>query len=302
MKNSIKGVSLIILILSFFMYGFLQASTNTTPRTEENLQIRESLLNKNRARKAALITPKVDESEKIYDFAHILSESEETALFLQISNYIEQNKMDMVVVTIDKNNKSSAMDYADDFYDYNYFGIGSTNDGILLLIDMDNRVVWISTTGEAQRIYDDNRIDRMLDVVQPKLTSGRYQLAVEEFIQYADQYVKMGVPNTNKNTYIDKNGEYKIPLKEFIPMGLFVGSIITIIIIVIGVMSHKNVKKATRAKYYLQKDSVKITEKNDMFVNSRTTSVRIDSDSYGGGSSTHHSSSGTSHGGGGRSF
>jgi len=60
------------------------------------------------------------------------------------------------------------------------------------------------------------------------------------------------------------------------------------------------VKAATTASEYLNKDSIKITLRNDVFLTTHTSSVRINNSSSSGGSSTHRSSSGRSHGGGGR--
>ena len=69
---------------------------------------------------------------------------------------------------------------------------------------------------------------------------------------------------------------------------------------------NKMVKKATEANTYMDKNNIKITGRNDRFITTHTTSVRINTNSGGGsgkigGSSIHSGSSGISHGGGGRS-
>ena len=309
MKN-IKKISIIIIILSFVFFNNIYASTNTETRTEDDLKIWDSYTVTSSLKYAALKTPKVDESEKIYDFADLLSDDEEVLLLADIQDYIEEYDMDMVVVTINNNNKSSATAYADDFYDYNYFGIGDTRDGSLLLIDMDNRDVWISTTGKAILVYDDARIDKMLDYIAPNLTSRNYKGAVDNYIKYASNYASLGIPSSNKDYYINENGEYVKNLKKSneimqdIISSVMFSIIPTIIFILIGIYGHKNVKKASKANYYLKNDSVKLTDNRDVFLHSNTTKVRIESSSggYSGGSSTHHSSSGSSHGGGGRHF
>lgn len=303
-------------LVCFLVVSFqaLYASTNTTERTEENLQIWDSIKINSTVKKAVLATPKVDEKEKVYDFANLFTESEEKELFSDITEYINNYNMDMVVVTIEDNNKSSAMAYADDFYDYNYFGIGSTYDGILLLIDMDNRIVWLSTTGKGQIIYDDARIDNILDYVQDELIDGDYYSAADDFIYYSSKYAKAGVPSSNSNMKVDENGDYvkkgEFEFDSFTDVVYFImgiallPTIATVIIILIGVSSHRNVKKANFARPYVKKGSLNISLRKDNFLRTSTTSTRISSSSSGGGggSSTHHSSSGRSHGGGGRSF
>ena len=84
-------------------------------------------------------TPTVDASEKVYDFAELRSDSEEKSIYNEITGLIDEYNLDAAVVTINYNNKSSAKSYAEDFYDYNDFGVGSTKDGLIFLIDMDNR-------------------------------------------------------------------------------------------------------------------------------------------------------------------
>ena len=307
MKRKIKWIGLwlvLVFIYSPFLYG-----VTTTPRTENNLQIWDSITVTPSVKRAALKTPKVDESEKIYDFANLLSETEEQKLYQEVVKVIDQQNLDMVVVTISENNKRNAEAYADDFYDYNYFGKGSTYDGILMLIDMDNREVYISTTGKAQLIYDDARINKMLDVIQPKLSSTNYYSAVYSFIQDSNRYANAGIPKSNENSSIDKNGNYISggSRNENIVVSIFkillFPTIITIIVIAIGCSTHRNVKIATLAKVYLKKGSVHVNRKEDQFIRSATNTVRrSSSSSSGGGSSTHHSSSGRSHGGGGRRF
>lgn len=307
MKRKIKWIGLwlvLVFIGSPFLYG-----VTTTPRTENNLQIWDSITVTPSVKRAVLKTPKVDETEKIYDFANLLSETEEQKLYQEVVKAIDQRNLDMVVVTINENNKRNAEAYADDFYDYNYFGKGSTYDGILLLIDMDNREVYISTTGKAQLIYDDTRINKMLDVIQPKLSNTNYYSAVYSFIQDSNRYAKDGIPKSNENSSIDKNGNYISNgyRNQNIMVSIFkilvFPTIITIIVIAIGCSTHRNVKIAKLAKIYLKKGSVNVNRKEDQFIRSATSTVRRSTSSgSSGGSSTHHSSSGRSHGGGGRHF
>ena len=50
-------------------------------------------------------TPVVDVNLKIYDYANLLTESEETSLYSQIQEFINTYEMDMAGVTIEENNK-----------------------------------------------------------------------------------------------------------------------------------------------------------------------------------------------------
>ena len=231
----------------------------------------------------------LDTSLKVYDYGDKLSDIEEELLRDKVNTFINNYNMDMVLVTVNSHNKYSTEAYADDFYDYNGFGIGSTHDGVLLVVDnnFSKENIWMSTTGEGIRMYDDYRIDRILDVVFE-----------------CSYYASLGIPSSNSNTYINSRGDlvYK---KHFPWIGSLGTSLVSAtIVLLILISKNKMVKKATNANNYAKQDSLNITNRSDRFVTTHTTSVRINTDSGGGrigGSSTHHGSSGISHGGGGRS-
>lgn len=235
-------------------------------------------------------TIKAESTEKVYDYAGLLTESEEEELYNQILEYIQTYNMDMVVVTTNENNKSSSMAYADDFYDYNGFGIGEDNSGLLFLIDMDKRNMWISTTGKAIELYNDVRIDNILDYTYNKIVDEDYFGCASEFIKYSKYFANKGISGID--TIIET--------QEVIAAVLIVSTVVTIIFICIGRSHHKNVKKQTLATAYITQ-SLNLNGKRDIFIR-KHVSKSAKADSSSGGSSTHSGSSGVSHGGGGRSF
>lgn len=279
----IKKIYLILVVILVLVNVFnteIFASTNTYERNEKNLGIHSSITLTQAVKQAALLTPKVDATEKVYDFAGLFTEEEEIDLYVRIKNYIDKYDMDMAIVTIKDNNKSSARAYADDFYDYNDFGIGTSFDGILFLIDMDNRKMWISTTGKAINKYSDNDIDMILDSTYKYISNDEYYLCAKEFI-------------------IEASGGH-FPILAILIFSL----ISSTVFVLIASQKHKTIKKATKANEYLDVDSFELTENEDKFENTHTSRMYIppSSSSSSGGSSSHRSSSGRSHGGGGRSF
>lgn len=242
-----------------------------------------------------------DNTIKVYDYASKLTMDEETNLRENINKFIDTYNMDMVIVTVNYHTKSSTMAYADDFYDYNDFGIGNTKDGLIFVLDFYKSEFYISTTGEAIRVYDDYRINKMLDNIE--VYKGNYYKMCEAFIKSASNYAKNGIPDSNTGTEIDDNGDL-VSVKHFpIFKVLLIDVVITSIIMIILINKHKMIKKSVNANYYIDKDSLKINQRSDKFVSTHTTSTMINtqsSSSHSSGSSTHHSSSGRSHGGGGR--
>lgn len=299
---------LAFLLMCAFMLSGSFASTVTYERTEDNLQVSDDIIVTSSNKNVILNTPKVDETEKVYDFADLFTDYEEKELYSDITEFISDSNLDMAIVTIDSNNKHSAENYAYDFYDYNYFGVGDTHDGVLFLIDMDTREMYIATTGEAILLYSDARIDKILDATYEEIANKRYYECADKFIEKAEYYFRLGVPNSNKDYTINSNGDYVrknkvIEFEEYFAT-LFLAFFIALTIVFIMKSKHKTVKKATTAWTYMHNPV--ITNRADTFLTTHTSRVYdppvSSSSGGGGGSSISSGSSGRSHGGGGRRF
>lgn len=288
MKKKIILIGLLSLLINITP---VFASTNTRERTEENYLISSDIEITESNKNNILLTPAIDEKEKIYDFADLFTEEEEQKLYQEISQYIASYQLDLAIVTISQNNKSSPREYADDFYDYNNFGLNSTKDGLLFLIDMDNREIYMTTTGAAINMYNDYRINKSLEQVYQYMTNQNYYQGVSQYIQIIGNYAKSGLPNQKE----EKN------LITTICYSSIISLIITTIIMMILINKNKLVKKKTTAREYLNKDSVSMKNIGEILISTNTVRQAIDHSSSGG-SSTHSGSSGTSHGGGGHGF
>ena len=311
MRKIIKSLILVFLVLVSIIN--VNASTNTYDRnTLDNYGVNKNVQNINSKLTHIMNTKKVDATEKIYDFADILTDEEEQQLKTLIDKFIEDNKMDMVIVTdsfaysYDKKNE----EYADDFYDYNDFGMNfEYNSGVLLLRNANpsDPYYHMSTTGNAQLYLSDSRINSILDDIYSDIKSGNYYQGFSNWIRYTDRYIKMGYPSTANNYYLDNSGNmHRVKPKYYPPIGVafIVGLIAAGTTIGIMVSKNKMVKKAHKAEEYLNKESINITKREDTFLRSHTSSYTVSSSSggghHGGGHSFHHGSSGFSHGGGGR--
>lgn len=243
------------------------------------------------SQKAKANTPVVDATKKIYDYANLITKDEEEALYNKVQEFINKYDMDMAIVTINSNPKSSSMAYADDFYDYNNFGKGTNKTGLLFLIDMQNRNMWISTTGDAINIYTDSRINTILDYTYDKISNEDYNGCAEQFIDKASYFANKGLTGGSKVVTVPK----------MICNSLIFAGLVTIVFICIGLATHRKPKKKKEASNYITQP-LKLSNKLDTFLDKHVSKVKIETSSSLGGSSTHSGSSGTSHGGGGRSF
>ena len=151
-----------------------------------------------------------DTSLKVYDYAQLLTPTEEYNLKKDIDLFVANHNMDLVLVTVKYHEKSNTMNYADDFYDYNGFGIGPNYDGIIFVIDFTFGYtdIWMSTTGKAINIYTDSRIDEILDNVAAKKNRGYYEM-FDKFIEVSDYYANQGIPSYNNVSYSDSGIDFK---------------------------------------------------------------------------------------------
>ena len=290
----------LVLISLFLGISIVTASTNTIPRTDDDLGVNKKWNITEQNINNVKRTPRVNASEKIYDFAEVLTEDEEKTLYDAIDEYIGYTKMDMVILTIDKEFSDYEIeDYAADFYDYNDFGIDFDKySGIILVRNVNsyNRFFNIYTFGNAQLYYDYDTCELILDAIYDDLKNDRYLNGFNSFISLSRSYYDRG-PDTDY--YVDDDGyihkNYQLP----IGLALIVSGITTLVTMIVLVKKNKMVKKETQAGVYMNHDSVRYNRQVDQFLHSHTTFYTVSSSSGGGGGGSHSGSSGGGHGGGG---
>ena len=250
-----------------------------------------------------------DDDPCVYDDAGLLTDDERDVLEQKAAGVEEQTGWNIYAVTTDDAEGKSAMAYADDFFDTHS---PEQEDGVVLLIDMDNREIWISTCGEAIRYLTDARIDRLLDGAYEDVSNGYYADGMEAMLDGVGVYYDSGIPSGQYN-YDEDTGAVSAyrsitPLEFLVVTALAIGSGAVMYLVVAG---KYRLRFNTYQYAYRENSDVHLRVREDRFVNQMTTHRRIQTQSSSGGSSgshssgrssTHHSSSGRSHGGGGRKF
>ncbi|MBE6657313.1 MAG: TPM domain-containing protein [Ruminococcaceae bacterium] len=232
---------------------------------------------------------------RLVDGADLLSDSEEAELLSMLDEISARQMLDVVIVTTNTLEGKSAMAYADDFFDYNGYGFGSSYDGVLLLVSMEDRDWWISTSGYGITAFTDYGITCLSDQFLPDLGNGFYADAFETFARGCDEYITLA----RNGTPFDVGSEPFDPGSSFL-----IAAVIGLIAALIVVSSMKAQLKTVRqqnAGSYLKDGSFQLTESREMFLY-RNVHRTVKQESSSGGSSTHRSSCGRSHGGGGGKF
>ena len=248
---------------------------------------------------ALLMTPSGNPA--VVDQADLFTDNQEADLASLARRIGENYNQDLVIVTTADAEGKSARDYADDFFDYEGYGLGTDFSGMLFLIDMDNREIWLSTTGHAIDVMTDQRINTVLDRAVVPMRDEDYAGAARIFLEDAEHYLELGVPE----------GQYR---EEEKVRSLGVGEIIVSIAAAGGVfavyffsVSRRYRKRRMTWNYDLSKMAIaEFPVFSDRLVNKFVRTRRVPRQTSSGGSggggrsSTHSGSSGRTHGGGGR--
>ena len=148
-------------------------------------------------------------TERVYDYADMLTEEEEQSLREYIAECEEKIQADIVIVTISESVEydlqdpdlpeafhakevgstdwSTAMrDLADNFYDYNNYGYNKVHGNGVLLLDNSyegQKGSWLSTCGNVYDYFGDYEIDQALYAVDDYIDESPYR-AYKNCISY----------------------------------------------------------------------------------------------------------------------
>ena len=218
----------------------------------------------------------------VVDEAGLLSPEEAADLEQKCSQFYAASGMELVILTVDSLDGNTVMAYADDFFDANY-----GENGVILLIAMDEREWHISTAGTAIEAFDDVDLMGMEDGIMRYLPDGKYYNAFDQFTSDAGYYW---------------NNEAVSDFEASLVIGLPVGFVVALITILVmrGTMNTK-VSQLAAADYQVD-GSYNLRKHHDMFLYSKVTKQAKPQQNNSSGTSVHKSSSGRSHGGRGGKF
>lgn len=244
---------------------------------------------------------------RLQDDAALLSSDEYNEVLSRLDEISERQSFDVVIhTTEDMDGYSSVVAYADDYYDYNGYGYGEDRDGIILVVAMNTRDLYISTCGFGITAFTDYGIDTLLDDVKGYFSDGDYYGGFCSFISEADEYITSA---KNGSSYDINDGDYYYGSERsgffnftWLMASLIMGLVCALIIVGTMKAQLKTVRPALAAGSYVRKDSIKVKSERDIYLYRNVSRTEIVRESSSGGSSTHVSSSGTTHGGGGTKF
>ena len=255
---------------------------------------------------------------QVIDDANLFSASEIARMEELIAGVEREHQIDLAVLsTYDvPTDYSESMwkirDYADDYYDKGGFGMGEDFSGMLILLDMNNRAMWLSTGGVMIKYINDDREEVILDDAYAYLSSGRYGEAVIAALNRTARYMDKGRAEGtflyDEATGKRLSGIYNALTTGEIGVAACAGGAAALVMW-LSVSGSYNLSGSTYSYDRSANTSVKLIKDEEVFVRQFTTRKPRNTGNSGGssgsrsgGSGVHRSSSGRSHGGGGRRF
>ena len=245
------------------------------------------------------------ETERVFDYADVLTDSEEESLTEFIAEKEVETRSDIVIVTLNESlvdyaaqyedvigsvsTDKCVMVYADNFYDEHKFGYDRVHgDGMLFLDnwyrEADGKVYsWMSTAGRIEDAFSVSDMSDIMSYALEEVEEDPYMAYRTIVSEYADSYT-----GTN-----DKIGGITITfITAFVIAGIF---------LLINCFGKKG-KKTTTDSTYVVGGRPLVRLRKDRYIRKSVTKTKIQTDSGSGGGGGHHTSAGgVSHGGAGHS-
>lgn len=235
-------------------------------------------------------------ADRVTDNAGLLNAADKQSLEQLVSSIAANYKFELVIVTEMDIGDAWPMDYADDFFDYNGFGLGRDRDGCLLLVVTGSRDYWFSTSGRGIGILTPAAYNKLEDDVLEYLRYNDYAGAFRTFIQDWEEFLVLDAKGRHYNFFHEYNA--------ILVIAGWITSLAIGFIVVLAWKSRMNTIIAKgQAAAYVVHGSLAFKEQKDRFLYSAVTKTRRESQSSSsGGRGIHTSSSGRSHGGGGGKY
>lgn len=222
-----------------------------------------------------LCVPVLAASSAVIDHAGLLDEDEIYDLEIILEEVSADYNVDVVVLTVNSLEGNSARDYAIDYYDGRY-----GDDGVLLLVAMNEREWYFLTAGTCKSMIPDDALDDGSFV--ELLSNGEYDEAFAEFADTCDRYMS-GQGKRDADPELDR-----------VHMAIgscLLGIIVGLIVVLVMKRKLKSVRSQAGADQYVGAESLQLTQKSDIFLyqtvtrrpRPQQTSTGSSGRSYGGG-------------------
>jgi len=207
----------------------------------------------------------------IYDEAGLLSGEEQSELNDLANRLGAKRQTDILIVTSANAENRDVIKLTEDFYDEHAPGYDKAHgNAVMLVMDMRNRQVYVAGFAKGETYVDNGRADRIREKITPDLSSGNYAQAFQTYVKTAYKYLGIR-PGVNPD-----NPLFSIWVQ--LAAALAIGGI------VVGVMAYRSGGRVTvSGRTYENTGESGILERQDQYIHTTVTRVKIERNKDGGG-------------------
>ena len=237
--------------------------------------------------------------QKVVDMADLLTAEEESVLQKRLASLSEEYQCDVVAATTNTFEGKNRQDYTDEFFYEEGYGYGKERDGIILMVNLNDREFHYATRGTAIRVFTDRNLETIDERVTPYLSAGEFADAFLEYADLAEHYLE----NARQRGVFEGRAGMSVSVRILISLGVGLGVTIVVLLVLFGQL--RTVRAKGQAKDYVRSGSFRVTGARDINLYRTISKHRIEKEhggGGGGGSRTHSAPGGGRSGGRGGSF
>lgn len=204
----------------------------------------------------------------VVDQANLLTASEEQDLRNRLDGISAEYGLDVVVVTVETLGSRDVDAFADNFYNQGGYG----DDGILLLLSMEDRDWAITATGYGRRAFTDAGIEYIADQILPELEEDNFSAAFRIFADQCDDFLAQAKTG-------DPYDRHNLPKEPFnilfnLLIAVVIGFVIALIVTAIMKSGLKSVRYQSAASNYVKSGSMNVAVAREFFLYSRVVKTK----------------------------
>ena len=204
-------------------------------------------------------------SSRLVDRGMLLDEDEEEGLLAQLDQISQQFQMDVVVVSVNGLEGQKPQDYGASIFADHEYGLGTERDGVLLLINAEDRSWHLHTSGHGTTVFADEALNNVADQVAPKFREESYGSGIQIFIDLCQNAMSQAQTPSPSNEQTQPGQRF--PLGKNLLTCIAIGTIAASLIIFYLKRQLKSRKVETVVTL-----APKLTVNKDIFLYSTTTS------------------------------
>lgn len=279
------------------IFEIFDTSGTYAEAASEHYKYLDTLLSEKTAALTELKTAQADGAEKktekqeipteqllpyMVDNAGVLSPQQRNELNKKLKDYSEQCKCDIAIVVVPSTDGKDLYEFTMDFYDYNGFGYGNGEDGLMLLLSMEERDWCVTRCGKARKIFTENVTNQMVNEVSEELGRNDFYNAFDKF----------------SDLYLNKYKSHRWSFLIWVPIDFGIAFAIAYGVAKGKSSANNSVKAQVNARSYIMPQSLNMAVTNNelLYRNvSRVPIIRDTTPKSGGGGGTFVSSAGHTH-------